>query len=61
MLAVNPGQWFGDSLPVGDMEVPTVQELDNFDLDALGLELDYSVLNNGNFVLQTNQMHQMNM
>jgi len=42
MIAINPGEWFGDSFLVGDMEIPTVEELDAFDLDALGLELDYS-------------------
>ena len=42
MIAINPGQWFGDSFIVGDLQIPTVEELDAFDLDALGLELDYS-------------------
>jgi len=39
MLAVNPGQWFGDS---SDFDEITAEELDAFDLDALGLELGYS-------------------
>ena len=42
MIAINPGQWFGDSFIVGDLQIPTVEELDAFDLDTLGLELDYS-------------------
>ena len=44
MIAINPGEWFGDSFLVDEkwVEIPTVEELDAFDLDALGLELDYS-------------------
>jgi len=38
-LAVNPAQWFGDS---SDFDEMTQEELDAFDLDALGLELGYS-------------------
>ena len=30
MLAVNPGQWFGDALPVGDFVLPSEEELDAF-------------------------------
>ena len=41
-LAVNPAQWFGDSSLEGGSQIPTAEELDSFDLDALGLELDYS-------------------
>jgi len=43
-IAINPAQWFGDSFLVDEkwVEIPTVEELDAFDLDALGLELDYS-------------------
>ncbi|MCH2405883.1 MAG: lyase [Nitrosopumilus sp.] len=41
-IAINPAQWFGDSFIVGDLQIPTVEKLDAFDLDALGLELDYS-------------------
>ena len=41
-IAINPAQWFGDSFTVGDLQIPTVEKLDAFDLDALGLELDYS-------------------
>jgi len=40
MIAVNPGQWFGDSSDFD--EIPTDEELDAFDLDTLGLELGYS-------------------
>ena len=38
-IAINPAQWFGDS---SDFEQITPEELDAFDLDALGLELGYS-------------------
>ena len=39
-LAVNPAQWFDDSSDFD--EIPTAEEFDAFDLDALGLELGYS-------------------
>ena len=39
MIAINPAQWFGDS---DDFKLPSEEELDAFDLDTLGLELDYS-------------------
>ena len=39
-LAVNPAQWIGDSLDDG-LRMPTPEELDAFDPDALGLELGY--------------------
>jgi len=38
-LAVNPAQWLDDS---SDFDEMTQEELDAFDLDALGLELGYS-------------------
>jgi len=38
-LAVNPAQWVDDS---SDFDEMTQEELDAFDLDALGLELGYS-------------------
>jgi len=38
-LAVNPAQWLDDS---SDFDEITAEELDAFDLDALGLELGYS-------------------
>jgi len=38
-LAVNPAQWIDDS---SDFDEITQEELDAFDLDALGLELGYS-------------------
>jgi len=38
-IAINPAQWFGDS---SDFDEITAEELDSFDLDALGLELGYS-------------------
>jgi len=38
-LAVNPAQWLDDS---NDFDEMTQEELDAFDLDALGLELGYS-------------------
>ena len=38
-LAVNPAQWIDDS---SDFDEITAEELDAFDLDALGLELGYS-------------------
>ena len=40
-IAVNPGQWFDSSLE-GDVKIPTAEELDSFDLDALGLDLGYN-------------------
>ena len=42
MIAINPAQWFGDSSLEGGLQMPTAEELDAFDLDVLGLELDYS-------------------
>jgi len=39
-LAVNPAQWLDDS---SDFDEMTQEDLDAFDLDALGLELGYSV------------------
>ena len=41
-IAINPAQWFGDSSLEDDIQIPTAEELDAFDLDALGLELGYS-------------------
>ena len=41
-IAVNPGQWFGDSSLEGDLQIPTTKDLDEFDLDALGLDLGYN-------------------
>jgi len=38
-IAINPGQWLDDS---SDFDEMTAEELDAFDLDALGLELGYS-------------------
>jgi len=38
-IAINPAQWFGNS---SDFDQITPEELDAFDLDALGLELGYS-------------------
>jgi len=38
-IAINPGQWLDDS---SDFDEMTQEELDAFDLDALGLELGYS-------------------
>ena len=38
-IAINPGQWFDDS---SDFDEITAEELDAFDLDALGLKLGYS-------------------
>ena len=32
-IAVNPGQWFGDD----DIKIPTAEDLDALDVDALGL------------------------
>ena len=36
-IAINPGQWFDDSI---DFDEITAEELDAFDLDALGLDLE---------------------
>ena len=41
-LAVNPAQWIGDSSLEDDFQIPTAEELEALDLDALGLELEYS-------------------
>ena len=41
-IAVNPAQWFGDSSLEDTMQIPTSEELDALDLDALGLELGYN-------------------
>ena len=41
-IAINPAQWFGDSSLEDGLQMPTDEELDAFDLDALGLELGYS-------------------
>jgi len=41
-IAINPAQWFGDSSLEDGLQMPTAEELDAFDLDALGLELGYS-------------------
>nr|AIE94714.1 hypothetical protein [uncultured marine thaumarchaeote AD1000_50_E11] len=41
-LAVNPAQWLDDSSLEDDFQIPTSEELDALDLDALGLELGYS-------------------
>ena len=41
-IAINPAQWFGDSSLEGDFQVPTSEELDAFDPDAHGLDLDYN-------------------
>ena len=41
-LAVNPAQWFGDPSLDDGLQIPTAEELDAFDPDALGLELGYS-------------------
>ena len=35
-------QWFGDSSLDDGLQIPTAEELDAFDPDALGLELGYS-------------------
>ena len=39
-LAVNPAQWIDDS---SDFDEITAEELDAFDLDALGLEIGYNL------------------
>ena len=41
-IAINPGQWFGDISLEDGFQMPTAEELDAFDPDALGLELGYS-------------------
>jgi len=41
-IAINPGQWFGDVSLEDGFQMPTAEELDAFDPDALGLELGYS-------------------
>ena len=60
-IAVNPGQWFGDSSLEGDVNIPTVEEFEAFDPDALGLDLDYNPGENYNFVLQMINHYQTNM
>ena len=39
-IAINPGQWFGNSSLEDDFKIPTTEEFDAIDLDAL--ELGYS-------------------
>ena len=41
-LAVNPAQWIDDSSVEGAFQIPTVEEFDAFDPDALGLDLGYN-------------------
>jgi len=41
-IAINPGQWFGGSSLEDDINIPTAEEFDAFDPDALGLDLDYN-------------------
>ncbi len=41
-LAVNPAQWFDDSSTEGDFQLPTIEKLDAFDPDELGLDLGYN-------------------
>ena len=41
-LAVNPAQWIDDSSVEGDFQIPTVEEFEAFDPDALGLDLGYN-------------------
>ena len=36
-IAVNPGQWFGDSSMDDGMKIPTAEDLDALDVDALSL------------------------
>ena len=36
-IAVNPGQWFGDSSMEDDIKIPTAEDLDALDVDALNL------------------------
>ena len=40
-IAINPAQWFGDPNIEGDVQIPTAEEFDAFDPDALGLDLGY--------------------
>ena len=39
-LAVNPAQWLDDSSLEDDFQTPTAEELDAFDPEALGLDLE---------------------
>jgi len=41
-IAINPAQWFGDSSLEDDINIPTAEEFDAFDPDALGLDLGYN-------------------
>jgi len=41
-LAVNPAQWFDNSSLEDDINIPTTEEFDAFDPDALGLDLGYN-------------------
>ena len=36
-IAINPAQWFGDSSLEDDLQIPTAEELDALDIDALDL------------------------
>ena len=41
-LAVNPAQWIDNPDLEGEIKIPTAEELDAFDLDALNLDLGYN-------------------
>ena len=36
-IAINPGQWFGDSSMEDGIKIPTAEDLDALDVDALSL------------------------
>ena len=41
-IAINPAQWFDTPSVEGDFQIPTVEEFQAFDPDALGLDLGYN-------------------
>ena len=41
-IAINPAQWFDTPSVEGDFQIPTVEEFEAFDPDALGLDLGYN-------------------
>ena len=41
-IAINPAQWFDTPSIEGDFQIPTVEEFEAFDPDALGLDLGYN-------------------
>ena len=54
-LAVNPAQWIDNPDLEDDIKIPTAKELDEFDLDALGLDLGYNPVEKSQFCSTNDQ------